>query len=531
MKTFCRIIAALLVALMMITAFAACDKPKKTEPADKPTQGDDTSESTSEPEINHPDINEKFNGEVIKFAINGEGLNSRSIDLGEEDDPNYEVNVQVSKRNAQVEEELGVDIELAYVGAMQEFFGVLQPILASELYVYDVLGLYQYFDLGLALGDTVGSFYNLLDMPEGVNNYLNLDASYWSRTLLDALSYKDVAFFVTGDLNQSYTSTMFVSYVNAVMWQEYADKIAACENSGGYKDIYDIVNNGYWTLDLWMELAQMAYLDDGDNIPNYTDQAGFMTYDQQLNNIMVDMLVAGSNIRYSKLTGEGTPKVDINNSKNNEFYNKLYQLLCESKTVTIPWLGSEDEDSDLYILDVFAEGKVLLNVNTLAGAEQYLSNMEKDFYVMPLPMFNHEQFNPNSPSKGYTTQLGDSVSQYAICTAIGDEKLPAVTATLELMAFYSELWVTPAYYETALKERYTRDPRNPEMIDMIKEGIYTDFVLIWSSRLDNITWQWRQHFTEKGKIDNNLRSWDRNVTGKLNGSLLEEIETAFWVQK
>ncbi|MBQ9129556.1 MAG: hypothetical protein IJX59_02190 [Clostridia bacterium] len=66
---------------------------------------------------------------------------------------------------------------------------------------------------------------------------------------------------------------------------------------------------------------------------------------------------------------------------------------------------------------------------------------------------------------------------------------------------------------------------------MIKEGIYTDFVLIWSSRLDNITWQWRQHFTEKGKIDNNLRSWDRNVTGKLNGSLLEEIETAFWVQK
>ena len=530
MKTFCRILSALLVALMLVTAFAACNGEKTKAPESKPSAG---GEDTSAPEVDDkkPVIDKTFNGQVIKFAINGEGLNSRSIDLGEEDDPKYEVNAQVSRRNAQVEEELKVDIELSYVGPMQGFFNEMQPILASELYVYDVLGLYQYFDLGLALGDTVGSFYNLLDMPEGVDNYLNLDASYWSRSLLDSLAYKDVAFFVTGDLNQSYISTMFVSYVNQVMWSEYADRIAACEHSGGYSDIYDIVNNGYWTLDLWMELAQMAYQDDGDNISNYTDQAGFMTYDEQLNNIMVDMLIAGSNIRYSKLDGEGTPKVAINTTKNNEFYNKLYKLLCESKTVTIPWLSGDDEDSELYILDIFAEGNVLLNVNTLSGAEKYLSNMQKDFYVMPLPMFNHDQFKPDTPSKGYTTQLGDSVSQYAICTAIGDERLPGVTATLELMAYYSEKWVTPAYYETALKERYTRDPRNPEMIDMIKEGIYTDFVLIWSGKLDNITWNWRQHFTEKGKIDNNLRTWDRNVTGKLNGSLLEEIETAFWVEK
>ncbi len=544
MKTFCRILSALLVALMLVTAFAACsnDSSKTTDDeTGKPTQGgEDTTPSgsvsgeTSEDEavkIEKPVINETFGGQKIKFAVNGEGLQSRSIDLGEEDDPNYEVNAQVTKRNAQVEEELKVDIELSYVGAMQEFFSVLQPILASEIYTYDVLGLYQYFDLGLALGDTVGSFYNLLDMPEGVTNYLNLNAPYWSRSLLDSLAYKDVAFFVTGDLCQSYIGTMFVSYVNATMWEEFAPKIKAAQHSGGYTDIYDIVNNGYWTLDLWMELAQMAYLDDGDNTPDYEDQAGFMTYDQQLNNIMVDMLLAGSNIRYSTLDGEGTPQVAIYNDKNNAFYNKLYQLLCESRTVTIPWIGGSDGEEGTYILDIFAAGKVMLNVNTLAGAEEYLSNMESDFYVMPLPMFDREQFNPDSPSKGYTTQLGDSVSQYAICTAIGEEKVPAVTATLELMAYYSKIWVTPAYYETALKERYTRDPRNPEMIDMIKEGIYTDFVLIWSSSLDNITWQWRQHFTEKGKIDNNLRSWNRNVTGKLKNGLLEQIETAFWVEK
>ena len=275
----------------------------------------------------------------------------------------------------------------------------------------------------------------------------------------------------------------------------------------------------------------MAYKDDGDNEKDYEDQAGFMTYDQQLNNIMVDMLVAGSNVRFGGLTGDGTPTVEIYSEKNNAFYQKLYKLLCESDTVCMPWIGGEDDEEGTYILDIFAEGKVLLNVNTLAQAEEYLSEMQDDFYVMPLPMFDHEQFDANKKSKGYTTQLGDSVSQYGICTAIGDEKIPAVTATLELMAYYSQKWVTPAYYETALKERYTRDPRSPEMIDMIKEGIYTDFVFIWSHSLGDVTWLLRQHYSEGTKIDNNLRGWDRNSTGLLNNKLLEQIEEAFYVTK
>ncbi|MBQ8912142.1 MAG: hypothetical protein IJY89_06185, partial [Clostridia bacterium] len=210
MKTFCRIMAALLVALMLLTAVVACNTDTKNT---KPQGGGETVEDP-----NRPKINERFDGTTVNFYVNGQGLQSRSIDLGDEDDPDYEVNVQVKKRNAQVEQELGVDIVLAEVGTMQGTYEVLQPLLASELYVYDVIALYQYFDLGLALGDTVGSFYNLLDMPEGVTNYLDLEASYWSQSLLNTLAYKGVAFFVTGDLAQTYTGTMFVSYVNAVMW-------------------------------------------------------------------------------------------------------------------------------------------------------------------------------------------------------------------------------------------------------------------------------------------------------------------------
>ena len=97
-------------------------------------------------------------------------------------------------------------------------------------------------------------------------------------------------------------------------------------------------------------------------------------------------------------------------------------------------------------------------------------------------------------------------------------------------SYYSKLWVTPAYYETALKERYTRDERAPEMIDMIQKGIYTDFVFIWSNELDNITWKFRSNFTKgESQAATNLKSWHRTVQGKLN-KLLPSIEEAFYVE-
>ena len=68
------------------------------------------------------------------------------------------------------------------------------------------------------------------------------------------------------------------------------------------------------------------------------------------------------------------------------------------------------------------------------------------------------------------------------------------------------------------------------MLELTRAGLYTDFALIWSSRLDNVVWQWRQHFTEKDKIENNLRSWDRSVTGKLQNGLLDAIEKGFDVK-
>ncbi len=530
MKVFYRILAILLV-MLSVFSFVACSGKRKTNTSDSNPTNEPVPSESAEPTETPPCEGAYFNGETVKFFVNvGQDRSAeRSIAIGEDDDPTYEVNVMTNERNKLVEEALNVKIELAGTCSMQGADDVLKPILQSHIYTYDVVCLYQYFDLGLALGDTVGSFYNYSNMLADVTNYINLDAKYWSQAVYNTLSLNDTGFFLTGDLAQSYVGAIYVSYVNARLWNEYAEKISTLENNPkGYTSIYDIVNNGYWTLDLWMELADMAYIDSNSNDKkDYTDQAGLISYDNDINNLTPNMLACGSGIIYSKLDEVGKPVINIYNQKNLAFAEKLYQLYVESDTVSFTMPKNEDGDT-MHIMEIFANCNALLATSKLDSAEYYLSDMKDDFYVMPLPMFDHDQYDPESASRGYKTQLHDSLTQFAICKDIGDERIPVVTATMELMAFYSKQLVTPAYYDKAIKDRYTRSPQDAAIVDMIREGVYTDFATAWSSRLGNITWHFRNNYDSRNRAAE-LKKLGGTASYQMK-TLMKELEEAFWVE-
>ena len=523
MKRFCKIIALLMGMLMLVSVFAACQekKPNKTE----------APETQVEVDPDRPKIEETFGGETIKFFINGsEGGNAvRSIILTDQDPKDYEVCIATQERNDKVEAELGVKIQLAGTCGMQEGPTVLKPILLAHTGDYDVIGLYQYFDLGLALNDTAGSFYNYLKMPEG--SYIDLDAPYWNRRLFDTLAVNGAAFFLTGNLCLQTVSTLLVSYVNADLWDQYKATIKTFQNNPeGLDNVYEIVKKGYWTMDFWMELAKMGYKDlNADDAKDYMDQAGVMTYNAQLNNIMTDCFAAGCNVHYSYRDTNGTPVMDFNSEQMLGFAEKLYQLLCESDAVTIPWIGEDETDSGTYIMDFFADGRILATVNSLGAAEDYLADMKSDFYVLPLPMYDRNQFDEKSDSLGYTSQLFDSVSQYAICKDAGDDRIPAITATMELLGYYSRKMVTPVYYDKALKERYTRNPEDKEMIDLTAAGVYGDFALMWSHELGDITWFFRQNYAAHSNMASKLKQQNKAYKEKMK-KLIAAIDEAFYVE-
>ena len=96
------------------------------------------------------------------------------------------------------------------------------------------------------------------------------------------------------------------------------------------------------------------------------------------------------------------------------------------------------------------------------------------------------------------------------------------------MGYYSKLWITPKYYET-LKIRYTRDDKNAAIIDMVREGIYSDFGLVWSRLLNNVSWELRANYNPKKGI----AKYAKLTQNKLNlamADLLVKIEEAYDIQ-
>ena len=51
------------------------------------------------------------------------------------------------------------------------------------------------------------------------------------------------------------------------------------------------------------------------------------------------------------------------------------------------------------------------------------------------------------------------------------------------MAYYNYVSVTPAYYEVALKVKYSRDDRTSQLLDLISASAYTNFGYVYSSTI------------------------------------------------
>ena len=117
------------------------------------------------------------------------------------------------------------------------------------------------------------------------------------------------------------------------MWQQYAEVIAACTNANGISDPFQLIQKGYWTIDLWQEISQNIWVDKNQNgICDIGDVAGYITYMPSPNNIMADGLAAGAGVTYSKIS-DGKPKIDFYTNLNTFFAHKLYSLYSADSNV------------------------------------------------------------------------------------------------------------------------------------------------------------------------------------------------------
>ena len=101
-----------------------------------------------------------------------------------------------------------------------------------------------------------------------------------------------------------------------------------------------------------------------------------------------------------------------------------------------------------------------------------------------------------------------------------------VAAFLEAMSAESFRTVTPAYFETALKSKYSRDSETSQMLDIIVDGIYLDIGYIFGGSLNSPIGKIRGVLANATNCENASSSLAKNekATMKSLEKLLQKYE-------
>ena len=438
-----------------------------------------------------------FGGEEIcfVFAEGANGFTQRSIEVDEESADS--VDKKIYQRNTDVETRLNVDIvSFQASDSIQGLSGAISSSLNATSGEYDVIAGYQYYDIGLAAQGFLINFNDLGTGDYADAGYIDLSADYWASAYNNSLSYNGSTYWLTGDIALRYLGGMYCTYVNETI---YKDKLL-----NEYGDIYKIAKEGKWNLDLLNEMAQKCYEDFGDE---GTDEEDMLGYAWEAND-PIDGLAFASNVKFSTAYSDGSMRISLNtnNAHTISFIEKLDKLLTS-------YYSCEVADADsATVMTLFSNGNIAFTVNKIFQAETYLREMEDNYYIIPAPKLNADQQN-------YVTGIHDGCTIFGI--PYDAPNVAASAATLEALAAESLRSVTPEYYDSSLKFKYTRDDSASEMIDLIRASTDTNFAAAWSASCNGIVHYFRTNHSA-GTASSTLKKTCSAADTKLQ-ELLEEL--------
>ena len=457
-----KIISAFIILAVLFILFACGDKNAGSN-GDGENAATDAGETAPEPEpeeIKSPvPENVKFGGDEIRI-LNCTYFQEEILFINAEEEIGEIVNDAVYRRNLKVQNDLEVNFKFIDI-SMQgggNFSQMVRNSVNAGSDDYDILFGVQYDAVQLA---TAGVYKNLVDMP-----YINLDNPWWpAKHIQEEYSIgKEVLYFLAGDISLNFVRNMGCAYFNK---QLYTD------NFGDPDDFFKLILDGKWTHDKLSEMSRAAYRDlNGDGQFDDDDQYGGVVITSNL----TDHFTYAAGVRVTARDEHGVPYLIMNNERTVNYVNKLHSLYYENDGIRI--FPPTEETNNVNVPAKFMRDELLFSFGWFYISE-FLRDMPSDYGIIHFP-----KLDENQPT--YLSLAHDIVPLYSAPVTCG--KAEAVGAVLESMAFESYKTVLPAYYETALKIKYTRGANEDaiKIIDIIHANVTTDFGYIYNYTLNNI---------------------------------------------
>jgi hypothetical protein len=323
---------------------------------------------------------------------------------------------------------------------------------------FELAGLYIYTSERPILS---GCYLNWNDIK-----YVDFDKPWWIKGAENAFTIGGKMYIAGGDLS---VTTLVMSYV-------YLFNKKLAENYG-IDNLYGVVSDGKWTLDYLATVSKDIYEDiNGNNTADQEDRYGAV-----LGTVTdLDAYLPAFDQPIIAFTS-GTPVCVINTEKSIQAVEKMYDLYYNN-----PGAYVEKTYDNRY--KEFSADLALFTPSRLNYIYEVLRDMESDFGIIPFPKWDDAQ-------ERYYTNTLDNWSALGIPVTVKDPDF--VGLIVEALTAESYKTVIPAYYDVALKVKFTRDEDSVKMLDIITEGRTYDFSILHSTDLKRLPYLFRDLISGK----------------------------------
>ena len=467
MKRTLAIMLAMLMCLSVLVSCGAKESSAETTASDIGTSAAETTvASTTETEALTEET--RYRKDDLDPSLNYNGEKFTILYWSDVERIEFEIKEQTGDligdalylRNATVEERLGIQFEWIGTAGNAQNQSAFVAAVGNDVKSggeYEVFAGYSMTAATIALQ---GLSRNLMELDN-----LNFEQPWWPTSLTELTTINDRLYFCSGDISTNMLHMMYCTLFNKEMAEEL--KVG---------NLYEIVDNGTWTLDKMSELASVAYSDvNGDSKCDSDDKYGI-----GLGSVIhFDAYFTAAGLCTVTKDAEGTPVVseDFTSARAHALLEKVVDTFHNNDYAAF------NTDGSGYGNSCFANGNVLfiLDRNYVTSSSTF-AGTSVVYGVLPMPKYDEIQEN-------YYTCMAYPFTIYSVSVALNDEQANMAGAVLECMASESYRQVTPAVFETAMKLKYASDEDDSRMYDLIRDTIQIDLGRIFTTPLKNVSWE------------------------------------------
>ncbi len=483
-----RILVLCLALIMLLTVFSACKK-----------KGGDTTDTTTDPSLlETPETDDgldEFGRPILESSLPSDlTYNKAEINIavpalyeirfaGDGSKAASSVDQTVFKRNGEVEEILDVVIEYHPIGTTMNYDAA---IMTTQVMGYlsgngemDIV-LNRAYDAP-ALG-MQGCYANLntIDM-------LDMTHGSWNAVFADAVSYNGALYVNVGDYSVDFLYQIVGTFFN---------KQLVIDRFGSTDVVYDMVEDGTWTMANLQTMLKDVYSDKNQNGQRDLDDFyGFVfgstssPCEAMITNIGFDPTVKNSDDEYEMFemtTGLSDKLDDI---------QEFVAALCMDRSL---WNWDNGDAS-------FSSQNCMFLYSTLETILQRYTDLDFDYGILPTLKYDEND--------DYRTAVGDTFQLQSIMRNSKDvERAGAVLQCLNEVSYRT---VTPAYFNVVLQYRMANEPRDAEMLVLLRDTVHLDFGRVYSSQISRVTariWQFvSPNFDYASFYQNTIETWRINI--------------------